>query len=97
MNKIGRCKDKYGNISDLYTDGTRYYRLNPRRKKFEKRELTNTEMKEARKKFGGKLRCSFAYADDEGYFCYTHRCRSKFYESPDKIPKRVYKFICSTG
>jgi len=35
--------------------------------------------------------------DDEGYFVYTHRCRSDSYESPEKIPKARIRFIRSTG
>ena len=64
--------------------------------KFNKRELTKDERKLVTKKFG-KPHCSFAYAEGNGYFCYTHRCRSKFYDAPDKIPKRMYTFVCSTG
>ncbi len=36
-------------------------------------------------------------ADEDGFFIYTHRARSKSYSSPDKIPKKVQKFINSTG
>lgn len=36
-------------------------------------------------------------ANDKGFFLYTHRAMSKSYESPDKIPESVYKFIESTG
>lgn len=35
--------------------------------------------------------------DDKGYFCHTHRQRSKSYEAPDKIPEREIKFTESTG
>ena len=35
--------------------------------------------------------------DDDGYFVYTHRCRSDSYESPEKIPKSKIRFIESTG
>lgn len=35
--------------------------------------------------------------DKDGYFVYTHRCRSKSYETPEKIPKSKIKFIASTG
>jgi len=36
-------------------------------------------------------------ADKNGFFCFTLRARSKSYESPDKIPQKVIKFIESTG
>jgi hypothetical protein len=35
--------------------------------------------------------------DENGYFVYTHRCRSKSYPSPEKIPNKDIKFIASTG
>lgn len=35
--------------------------------------------------------------DKDGYFAYTHRARSKSYESPEKIPKSKLEFIDSTG
>lgn len=35
--------------------------------------------------------------DKDGYFCYTHRCRSKSYPTPEKIPDSKIKFIESTG
>ena len=35
--------------------------------------------------------------DKNGYFVYTHRARSKSYESPEKIPDSKIKFIKSTG
>lgn len=35
--------------------------------------------------------------DDQGVFVHTHRARSKSYSGADKIPKKVVKFIESTG
>ena len=35
--------------------------------------------------------------DDKGYFCHTHRARSKSKSSPSKITKTELKFIESTG
>jgi hypothetical protein len=35
--------------------------------------------------------------DNQGYFVYTHRARSKSYPSPEKIPDKAVKFIDSTG
>jgi len=43
-----------------------------------------------------KYGCSLG-ADKNGFFCYTHRARSKSYESSEKIPKKDIKFIESTG
>ncbi|OPX93992.1 MAG: hypothetical protein A4E53_00155 [Pelotomaculum sp. PtaB.Bin104] len=47
-------------------------------------------------KNGKKFGCSCG-KDDNGYFVYTHRARSKSYESLQKIPIKVLKFIDSTG
>jgi len=47
-------------------------------------------------KNGKQYGCSCG-KDDSGYFAYTHRARSKGYESPQKIPVKVLKFIDSTG
>lgn len=35
--------------------------------------------------------------DENGFYCCTHRCRSKSYLSVDKIPKSKIQFIESTG
>lgn len=35
--------------------------------------------------------------DKSGVYVHTHRARSKSYPTADKIPKRVVKFIESTG
>ncbi len=35
--------------------------------------------------------------DKDGYFCYTHRCRSKSYKTIGAIPKSVIEFVESTG
>lgn len=36
-------------------------------------------------------------ADKNGFFVYTHRCRSHSYETPEKIPNNKIKFVESTG
>jgi hypothetical protein len=59
------------------------------KKKFEPVSKTAT-------KDGVKYGCSIG-KDDDGYFAYTHRCRSKSYSNKDKIPKNVLKFIDSTS
>lgn len=35
--------------------------------------------------------------DKDGYFVYTHRCRSDSYKSPHKIPKSRIEFVSSTS
>ena len=40
--------------------------------------------------------CSLG-ADKNGFFCYTHRARSKSYPEVDKIPQSKINFIESTG
>lgn len=35
--------------------------------------------------------------DKDGYFCYTHRSRSKSYPTPEDIPKSKVDFVESTG
>lgn len=47
-------------------------------------------------KNGVKYGCSVG-KDKDGYFAYTHRARSKSYDTPQKIPVKVLKFIDSTG
>lgn len=58
-------------------------------KKFEPVSKTAT-------KNGKTYGCSIG-KDKDGYFAYTHRARSKSYESPQKIPVKVLKSIDSTG
>lgn len=35
--------------------------------------------------------------DGDGFFCYTHRSRSKSYKTIKAIPKSVIEFVESTG
>ncbi len=35
--------------------------------------------------------------DKDGYFCYTHRSRSKSYKTIKAIPKSVIEFVESAG
>jgi hypothetical protein len=57
-----------------------------------------TKERECIKDRFGEVGCSFAKDKKSGkYFCYTHRARSKFYDSLEKIPKSVVKFISSTS
>lgn len=56
--------------------------------------LNSTERAEVKKKFG-HTGCSFG-KDKDGYYCFTHRCRSKSYPSIDKIPQKDVDFVDST-
>ena len=69
--------------------------MDNKQKKVEKK-LTSSESEDVKKRFGTDLECSFA-KDDNGYFCYTHRARSKSYKSIEKIPMGDFKFISSTS
>lgn len=60
-----------------------------------KKSLTPEERATVNKLFG-KTACSFA-KDKDGYYCYTHRCRSKSYPSIDKIPQDRVDFVNSTS
>lgn len=62
----------------------------------EKVPLTEKERKEVKKRFGEDLECSFA-KDKDGYYCYTHRARSKSYQTIKKIPRGKVEYIGSTG
>lgn len=44
-----------------------------------------------------KARAVTLAKDKDGYFCYTHRARSKSYKTIASIPKSVIEFIESTG
>jgi len=35
--------------------------------------------------------------DKNGFYCYTHRARSKSYKTIDSIPKKDIEYIESTG
>jgi 8-oxo-dGTP pyrophosphatase MutT (NUDIX family) len=58
--------------------------------------LTKQEYFEIESRFGRKRECSFS-KDKDGYYCYTHRARSKSYKTIDNIPMKVFKFIESTS
>lgn len=61
-----------------------------------KESLSSSERSEVKEKFGQSNACSFA-KDKDGYYCFTHRCRSKSYESIDKIPQKDVDFVRSTS
>ena len=65
-------------------------------KAIERQHLTPEEREQVKARFGEKLECSFA-KDDGGYYCYTHRARSKSYKSISEIPQSKVDFVGSTG
>lgn len=60
-----------------------------------KQGLTSSEYSEVHERFGD-VGCSFA-KDKDGYYCYTHRARSKSYPTIAEIPQDKVDFIVSTG
>ena len=62
----------------------------------EKEYLTQEDREEVKKLFGKDLECSFA-KDKDGYYCKTHRARSKSYKKLRDMPKSDVEFIGSTG
>lgn len=60
------------------------------------RSLTPEEKAIADKRFG-EVECSIMYREGEGYFAKTHRARTKFYDSLEKLPKDKVKFVSSTS
>jgi hypothetical protein len=65
-------------------------------KKSQKEYLTQEERDEVKNLFGNNLECSFA-KDKDGYYCHTHRARSKSYKKIKDIPKSEVEYIGSTG
>ena len=61
-----------------------------------KESLTAAERAEVKKLFGQSTACSFA-KDKDGYFCYTHRCRSDSYPAISDIPQKDVNFVRSTA
>lgn len=69
----------------------------PLQEKMEKKcPLDHGDRSEIDKKFGKSKACSWA-KDKDGYFCYTHRCRSKSYPSINDIPQKDVDFVRSTS
>ena len=62
----------------------------------QKESLTTAERAEVKKLFGQSTACSFA-KDKDGYFCYTHRCRSDSYPAIADIPQKDVNFVRSTS
>lgn len=60
-----------------------------------KEYLTTAERSKVKELFGQSNKCSFS-KDKDGYYCYTHRCRSKSYPEIEKIPMKDVEFVRST-
>lgn len=60
------------------------------------RSLLPEERTEAKKKFGSHWACSIMH-DRDGYFCTTHRCRSKSHPTIDGITQKEFDFVSSTS
>lgn len=58
--------------------------------------ITPEERAIVKQRLGREPKCSIK-KDKNGYFAYTHRARTKSYDSPNKIPLNKIKFIESTG
>lgn len=69
----------------------------PLQEKMEKKcPLDHGDRSKIDEKFGKSKACSWA-KDKDGYFCYTHRCRSKSYSTIDDIPQKDVDFVRSTS
>lgn len=69
----------------------------PLQEKMEKKcPLDHGDRSKIDEKFGKSKACSWA-KDKDGYFCYTHRCRSKSYPTIDDIPQKDVDFVRSTS
>ena len=60
-----------------------------------KRKTKLKNIEEVSRTFRGKG-CSL-FKCDKGYYCATHRCRSKIYDNPKDIPQSEVDFVASTG
>ena len=69
-----------------------------KKRKREKKYLSANEVIKAEKKFGPRKnwKCSIL-KDDNGYYCHTHRARSKSKKIISKITKKEFDFISSTS
>ena len=74
-------------VEDIFTE---------KKKVIERLPINAEERADIIKKFGDSNECSWA-RDKDGIYCYTHRCRSKSYETVDDIPKGKVNFVRSTS
>lgn len=80
------------NEDDLFTESKKGWE----KLKEAEASLNPDERKQVEERFGNSTECSFG-KDEKGYYCFTHRCRSKSYPSINDIPKDKYDFVCSTS
>ncbi|MCM1218422.1 MAG: hypothetical protein NC548_28375 [Lachnospiraceae bacterium] len=80
---------------EFFDEKTNHEKFMERRKKHAE-AMTTEDRKKIREKFGSSHQCSWG-RDDDGVYCYTHRCRSKSYDDVSKMPQKAYDFVCSTS
>ena len=97
---ISKLKSRFGEYiesanNDISDDYINESNTNNSARKKTKEKLTSDEYSEVYERFGN-VGCSFA-KDKNGYYCYTHRARSKSYPTIAEIPQDKVDFIVSTG
>lgn len=70
--------------------------IEKKKKKKNEIPLTSDDYKEIEKKFGKDRECSF-HRDSDGYYCKTHRTRSKSYKEIKNITMKDFNFVSSTS
>lgn len=92
-------KDKVPEKEDAIKEGFEYF--DESKEAYEKliktkESLTSEERSEVKNKFGPSKACSFG-KDKNGYYCFTHRARSKSCKTIDSIPQKDVDFVRSTS
>ena len=70
--------------------------LEKKKKKKDEISLTSEDYGEIEERFGKNRECSF-HKDEKGYYCKTHRARSKSHKKIKDITMKEYNFISSTS
>lgn len=91
LKHLGISKETIDGLGEVIAD-TKIVLAPCAKKKKNFENYSDDETRELHKKWG----VSFG-KDKDGYFCYTHRARSKSYPTIADIPKSALKFIDSTG
>ena len=97
--EISKYESKSDDKEEYHKEGFEFFDESKKAyEELKKREdtITSSERAEIKKRFGNSKACSFA-KDKDGYYAYTHRCRSKSYPSIDKIPMKDVEFVRSTA
>lgn len=81
---------------DHLTEDPEYYRKLKKVEASAPSEYISTEDRTAWRARSGSAKCSLN-KDEKGFFCHTHRARSKSYPSVSAIPDSVIRWIGSTG